>query len=149
MGSILDLLQVDLLANGARLFRLRSDRPSVPRHIKFDEGLFWKSSSILKVVCSSRMLIRWFSIAFALFLELDFYVVQLTAFPKSLLSDESELPTTCGGVCGLVFNSSNPGSGGLGFKPRPSRLFLHKELNSTLSLFTQVYEWVPATYCWG
>ena len=26
---------------------------------------------------------------------------------------------------------------------------LDKELCSTLSLFTQVYKWVPATYCWG
>ena len=26
---------------------------------------------------------------------------------------------------------------------------LDKELHSTLSLFTQVYEGVPATYCWG
>ena len=25
---------------------------------------------------------------------------------------------------------------------------LDKELYSTLSLFTQVYKWVPATYCW-
>ena len=25
---------------------------------------------------------------------------------------------------------------------------LNKELHSTLSLFTQVYKWVPATYCW-
>ena len=25
---------------------------------------------------------------------------------------------------------------------------LNKELYSTLSLFTQVYKWVPATYCW-
>ena len=88
------------------------------------------------------MLIRWFSIAFALFLELDFYVVQLTAFLKSLLSDESELPTS-GGVCGRAVTTSNFPSGGLRFKPRPSRLFLNKELNSTLSLFTQVYEWVP------
>ena len=24
-----------------------------------------------------------------------------------------------------------------------------KELYSTLSLFTQVYKWVPATHCWG
>ena len=24
-----------------------------------------------------------------------------------------------------------------------------KELYSTLSLFTQVYKWGPATYCWG
>ena len=26
---------------------------------------------------------------------------------------------------------------------------LDKELHSTLPLFTQVYKWVPATYCWG
>ena len=26
---------------------------------------------------------------------------------------------------------------------------LDKELYSTLSLFTQVYNWVPVTYCWG
>ena len=26
---------------------------------------------------------------------------------------------------------------------------LDKELYSTLSLFNQVYKWVPATYCWG
>ena len=26
---------------------------------------------------------------------------------------------------------------------------LGKELYFTLSLFTQVYKWVPATYCWG
>ena len=26
---------------------------------------------------------------------------------------------------------------------------LDKELYSTLSLFTQVYKWVLATYCWG
>ena len=26
---------------------------------------------------------------------------------------------------------------------------LDKELYSNLSLFTQVYKWVPATYCWG
>ena len=26
---------------------------------------------------------------------------------------------------------------------------LDKKLCSTLSLFTQVYKWVPATYCWG
>ena len=24
-----------------------------------------------------------------------------------------------------------------------------KELYSTVSLFTQVYKWIPATYCWG
>ena len=26
---------------------------------------------------------------------------------------------------------------------------LDKEPYSTLRLFTQVYKWVPATYCWG
>ena len=26
---------------------------------------------------------------------------------------------------------------------------LDKELYSILSLFTQVYQWVPVTYCWG
>ena len=26
---------------------------------------------------------------------------------------------------------------------------IDKELYSELSLFTQVYKWVPATYCWG
>ena len=29
------------------------------------------------------------------------------------------------------------------------RVSLDKELYSTLSLFTQVYKWVLATYCWG
>ena len=35
--------------------------------------------------------------------------------------------------------------------PRLARrvVSLDKELYSTLSLFTQVYKWVPATYCWG
>ena len=28
-------------------------------------------------------------------------------------------------------------------------VFLDKELYSTLSLFTQVYKWIPVTYCWG
>ena len=28
-------------------------------------------------------------------------------------------------------------------------VFLNKELCFTLSLFTQVYKWVPATHCWG
>ena len=28
-------------------------------------------------------------------------------------------------------------------------VFLDKELCSTLSLFTQLHEWVPETYCWG
>ena len=42
-----------------------------------------------------------------------------------------------------------PGSGGPGFKPRPPRCFLDYKLYSTLFLFTQVYKWVPVTYCWG
>ena len=34
--------------------------------------------------------------------------------------------------------------------PRLARrvVSLDKELYSTLSLFTQVYKWVPVTYCW-
>ena len=28
-------------------------------------------------------------------------------------------------------------------------VFLDRELYSALSLFTQVYKWVPVTYCWG
>ena len=31
----------------------------------------------------------------------------------------------------------------------PRIVSLNKELYSTLSLFTQVYKWVQATYCWG
>jgi len=50
-------------------------------------------------------------------------------------------PIFCGGVCGRVVNTANSGSGGSGLKD--------KELYSTLSLFSQVYKWVPATYCWG
>ena len=44
-----------------------------------------------------------------------------------------------------------PGSGGPGFKPHLARhvVSLDKQLYSTLSLFTQVYKWVPGTYCWG
>jgi len=57
--------------------------------------------------------------------------------------------TQCGGVCGLAVNTSNSGSGGPGFKPARRVVSLDKELYSPLSLFTQVYKWVPATYCWG
>ena len=35
--------------------------------------------------------------------------------------------TYLGGVCGLAVNTSNSGSGGPGFKPRPSRCFLRQE----------------------
>ena len=54
-----------------------------------------------------------------------------------------------GGVCSRAVNTSNSGSGGPGFKPHQSVVSLDKELYSTLSLFTQVYKWVTATYCWG
>ena len=42
----------------------------------------------------------------------------------------------------------------LDLKVRGSSLARHvisldKELYSALSLFTQLYKWVPATYCWG
>ena len=55
---------------------------------------------------------------------------------------------TTGSVCGL----STAGSPDL--EVRGSSLVrrvvsLYKELYSTLSLFTQVYKWVQATYCWG
>ena len=50
VAETLDLLQVDLLASGASLFWPRSGRPratksrELPRHMKSDEGLFWKST---------------------------------------------------------------------------------------------------------
>ena len=52
-----------------------------------------------------------------------------------------------GGVTGRAVNTSVSGSEG----PRLARrvVSLDKELYPTLSLFTQVYNWVPATYCWG
>ena len=53
------------------------------------------------------------------------------------------LTKICGGMCGWAVNTSNSGSGGLGFKPRPS---LDKKLYSTFSPLTQVYKWVAATY---
>ena len=36
-----------------------------------------------------------------------------------------------------------------GSSPARRDVSLDKELYSTRSLFTQVYKWVPATYCWG
>ena len=56
-----------------------------------------------------------------------------------------------GGVCGLLVNTSNSGSGP---EVRNSSLArcvvsLERELYSTLSLFTGVHKWVPATYSWG
>ena len=55
--ACVDLLQVDLLASGASLqFRRRSRRPratksqEVLRHMKSDEGLFWKSIACVESV---------------------------------------------------------------------------------------------------
>ena len=53
----------------------------------------------------------------------------------------------CGGVCGRTVNTSNSGSEGPRLACRV--VSLDKELYSTLFLFTQVYKWVSATYCWG
>ena len=50
--KLVDLLQVDLLASGASLFWPQSGPPratksrEVPRHMKSDEGLFWKSTKL-------------------------------------------------------------------------------------------------------
>ena len=55
--------------------------------------------------------------------------------------------TTRGGVCGRVVNTSNSGCGGRGSSLVRLIVSLNKELYSTLSLFSQVYKWVPATYC--
>ena len=58
--------------------------------------------------------------------------------------------TNIGGVCGRVFNTLNSRSGGLGFKPCPSRCFLRQgTLPHFVSLHPGVYKWVLATYCWG
>ena len=48
-----------------------------------------------------------------------------------------------------AYYNSNSGSGGPGVKRRLAIVSLDKELYSTLSLFSQVYKWVPATYWWG
>ena len=56
------------------------------------------------------------------------------------------LTKICGGMCGWPVNTSNSGSGGLGFKPRPSRCFLRQETLLHFSPLTQVYKWVAATY---
>ena len=67
--------------------------------------------------------------------------------PVPLIHWSAFFHIVCGGVCGRAVNTLNSGSGGLGFKPRPSVVFLDRELYSTLSLITQVYKWVPETYC--
>ena len=42
----------------------------------------------------------------------------------------------CGGVCRRAVNTSNSGSGGPGFQPRPSRCFLRQE---TLLFFVSLH----------
>ena len=54
-----------------------------------------------------------------------------------------------GGMCGRALNTSKSGTGGPRFKPPRRVVSSDKELYSTLSLFTQVYKWVPATHCCG
>ena len=50
-----------------------------------------------------------------------------------------------------VVNAFDFRSGGRCFEASPCQrvVSLDKILCPTLSLFTQVYKWVPATYCWG
>ena len=52
-------------------------------------------------------------------------------------------------MCGRAVNTSNSRFGGPGCRPRPSLCSLRQGTFSTLSLFINVYNWVPATYCWG
>ena len=60
-------------------------------------------------------------------------------------------PVNCAAykLCSQAGNTVISRSGDRGFQPHPFCCFLREEHNSTLSLFTQVYEWVRATYCWG
>ena len=50
-----------------------------------------------------------------------------------------------GGVCGGAITPRTVRGSSLAHRV----VSLDKELYSTLSLFTQVYKWVTATYCWG
>ena len=54
-----------------------------------------------------------------------------------------------GGVSCRAVNTSNSGSGGPELSLVRHVFSLNKGLYSSLSLFTRVYKWVPATYCWG
>ena len=97
-----------------------------------DRSIDWMSEWL------TYWLIRWF-----------FYFQTLLCWNESnriFLTDLLSL-ATAGGVCGRVVNTSNSRSGGPGFKPRPSRCFLRQGTLLTLSLFIQVYKWVPVTYC--
>ena len=80
-------------------------------------------------------------------------VVFINFFPTPTgmlwMLNHKDLLAACGGVCGRVVNTSNPGSGGPGSSLARRAVSLDKELYSTLSLFNQEYKWVPATYCWG
>jgi len=58
------------------------------------------------------------------------------------------------GCSGVVVSTSRRGISDLkvgGSTPSPCNrvVFLDKKLYPTLSLSTQVYKWVLATYCWG
>ena len=56
----------------------------------------------------------------------------------------------CGGLCGRVVNDpQTPDLEVQGLSLAHCVVSLDKELYSTLSLFTQEYKCVPATYCWG
>ena len=47
------------------------------------------------------------------------------------------------------FSYLTPDAGVQGSSPALRVVSLDKKLYSTLSLFTQLYKWVPVTYCWG
>ena len=64
-------------------------------------------------------------------------LIEINIFPGNLSYQ------AVGVMCGQAGNSSNSGSEAL------SQCFPDKELYSTLSLFTQVYKWVSATYRCG
>ena len=56
----------------------------------------------------------------------------------------------CGGLCGGVVNDpQTPDLEVRGLSLAHCVVSLDKELYSTLSLFTQEYKCVLATYCWG
>ena len=54
-----------------------------------------------------------------------------------------------GGVCGQVATPQTPDLEVQGSNLAYQILSLDKELYPTLSVFTQVYKWVPVTYCLG
>ena len=58
------------------------------------------------------------------------------------------LETSCGGVCGRAVTPWTLDLEVRGSSLARRVLSLDKEIYTTLSLFTRVYKWVPATYCW-